>query len=180
VIHGFTTNLRAVERSDARFGSELLNQLSVQDGWGTSGVPVSVHRVEQDIEHWLEIELSTQRPACLIIETLEREPIGVLIIVVSARPDQSMATLSIALRPEWQSQGYGRDALVAITEALFDEWNVHRIQMTCEAGNDRAAHLYEAIGFVREATRVQATFMHGEYHDQHLYGMLSTDPRPET
>ena len=179
MIHGLTTNLRAVERSDARFISELLNQPSVQVGWGTTGVPVSIHRVEQDIEHWLDVERTVQRPACLIIETLEHEPIGVLILVISGRCDQSMATLSIAVHPERQNQGYGRDALIWITEALFDDWNIHRVQMTCEAGNDRAARLYQALGFVREATRVQATYMNGNYHDQHLYGMLATDPRPE-
>jgi [ribosomal protein S5]-alanine N-acetyltransferase len=178
VIHGLNVNLRAVERSDARLLAELLNQSSVQTGWGTGAVPVSVHRIEQDIEQWLEIERTTQRPACLIIETLEHEPIGALVIVESSRVGQSTAALSIAIHPDRQAHGYGRDALAATIEALFDDWNIHRIELTCEAGNELAARMYEALGFVLEATRREATYMNGAYHDQHLYGLLSTDPRP--
>jgi RimJ/RimL family protein N-acetyltransferase len=179
VIRGLSINLRAAERSDARFLSDLLNQDSVQTGWGTASVPISIHRTEQDLERWLEIERTSQRPPCLIVETLKGEAIGVLVIVESSRVGQSMATLSIAIHPDRQDQGYGRDALAAVTEALFDDWNIHRIEMTCEADNLRAGHLYEALGFVREGTRRDATYMDGAYREQHLYGLLATDPRPE-
>ena len=178
MIHGLNVNLRAVERSDARLLADLLNQSSIQTGWGTGAVPVSVHRIEHDIEQWLEIERSIQRPACLIIETLEREPIGAVVIVESSRVGQSTAALSIAVHPDHRAQGHGRDALAATIDALFDDWNIHRIELTCEAGNDLAARMYEALGFVHEATRREATYMNGAYHDQRLYGLLSTDPRP--
>lgn len=180
MIPGLAVNLRAAERSDARFLLDMLNQPSVQRGWGTVGVPVSMHRVEQELEQWLEIERTTQRPPCLIIETLEHEAIGVLVIVESPRVGQNMATVSIAVHPDRQHQGHGRDALIALTEALFDDWNIHRIEMTCEADNERAARLYETLGFVREGTRRAATYMDGSYRDQYLYGLLATDQRPES
>ena len=177
MIRGLNVNLRAVERSDARFLCELLNQPSIQAGWGTGGVPVSIHRIEQDIEQWLEAERTAQRPACLIIETLPREPVGVLVIVESPPVGQSTAALSIAIHEERQHQGYGRDALSAATEALFDDWHIHRIEMTCEVDNLLAGRLYEALGFVREATRREAAYLNGTFRDQHLYGLLATDPR---
>lgn len=178
MIHGIQTNLRAVERSDARFLCALLNEDSTQAGWGTTGVPVSIHAIEQEIEHWLEIERDTRRPHTLIIETLERESIGLVIVDCSRSPNQSAARLSLAIKPEWQRQGYGRDALTALIDALFDEWRIHRLEVQCEAGNDPAARLYESLGFMREATRRGATFTGGEFHDQHVFGLLETDPRP--
>ena len=178
MIHGLKSNLRAVERFDARFITDLLNQPSVQDGWGTAGVPVSIHRVERDIEQWLDTEWASSRPAAMIIESLESEPVGILIVTVSAQGNQNMATLSIAVYPDRQDAGHGRDALSALIAALFDEWRIHRIQVTCESGNERAAHLYESLGFTREATRVGATWTGGAFHDQHVYGLLSTDHRP--
>lgn len=177
MIRGLKVNLRAVERSDARFLSTLLNLPSVQAGWGTAGVPVSIHRVEQDIEQWLEAERTTQRPAGLIIEVLDGEAIGGLVIIESSRAGECTATLSIAIHPDAQHQGYGRDALTATIDALFDDWNIHRIEMACEADNEPATHLYTSLGFVLEGTRRAATFMNGAFHDQHIYGLLATDPR---
>jgi RimJ/RimL family protein N-acetyltransferase len=162
VIRGLTTNLRAVERSDARFICDLLNEASVQSGWGTTGVPVSVHAVEQQIEDWIERERLRHRPHAMIIESLEPEPIGLLIVAVSDRANQRLATVSIAIRPESQGQGHARDALTSLIDALFLEWRIHRIQMTCEAGNQRAAGLYDSLGFQHEATKSGATYTDGE------------------
>ena len=175
MIRGEQCNLRAVERSDARFLRDLLNEPSVQSGWGTSGVPVSIHLVEQDIEGWIEAERTTRYPAGLIIETLDGTSSGVVVI---QRPDQALASLSIAIEPRSQGRGLGRDALSSIIEALFDEWRIHRIELTCEAGNEPAIALYESLGLVREAIRTGATFSGGEWRDQHLYRLLASDPRP--
>ena len=178
MIHGLSTNLRAAERSDARFVRALLNDASVQAGWGTTGIPVSTHAVEQEIERWIEIERDSRRPHGLIIETLDGDSVGLLIVDLSSRPNQSMATISVAIAAGSQQQGFGRDALTVLIDALFDEWRIHRLQVAWEAANESAARLYASIGFVREATRRDATFTGGDFHDQHVYGMLSTDPRP--
>jgi RimJ/RimL family protein N-acetyltransferase len=178
MIRGERTNLRAVERSDARFLRDLLNEPSVQAGWGTSGVPVSVHLVEQDIEGWIETERSTRYPACLIIESLDRVPLGMVLIQLPDGPGLGVASLSIAIEPISQGQGHGRDALTSVVEALFDEWRLQRIELTCEAGNQRAIGLYESLGFTRESTRAGTTFSGGEWHDQHLFRLLATEPRP--
>lgn len=155
-----------------------MNDDTTQTGWGTSGIPVSIHAVEQEIERWLEIERDARRPHGLIIDTLEREAVGLVIVDCSTRPNQSAARLSIAISPDSQQHGYGRDALTALVDALFDEWRIHRLEVHCEASNERAARLYESLGFVREATRRGATFTGGCFQDQHVYGMLVTDSRP--
>ena len=175
MIRGEACNLRAVERTDAHFVRDLLNDPSVRAGWGTSGVPISIHRVEADIESWIEIERATRYPASLIIESLDGSALGIVVIQL---PEKFLATLSIAIEPLSQRHGFGRDALVTLIEALFDEWRVHRIEMSCEADNPGAAELYLALGFTREAVRRGVTFTAGEWRDQHHFGLLATDPRP--
>ena len=178
MIRELKANLRAAERSDARFVWRLLNEPSVRDGWGMPGTLVSIHRVEQDIEQWLDRERSTGKPSGLVQETLDGEPIGLAIVLVDGYADAS-ATISLAVEPGWQDQGYGRDALAALIDALSDEWRLQRIEVACEAGNERAAHLYESLGFVYEGTRRGATYLIGAFRDQRIYGLLATDPRPE-
>ena len=178
MIRGLKTNLRAAERSDARFVWDLLNEPAVQDGWGMPGTPISIHRVEQDIEQWLERERVAGKPAGLIIETLDSEPIGVAIVLTDGYAGAT-GTLSLAIDPDWQDQGFGRDSLVALIDTLFDEWRLHRIDVACESGNDRAAHLYESLGFIHEGTRRGASFSSGAFRDQRIYGLLATDDRPE-
>lgn len=179
MIRGLQSNLRAVERSDSRFVRDLLDDPVVGDGWGTAGVPLSVHLVENDIEEWIANEIETWRPTCLIIENLEGIAIGLVLVDVSGRPNQSMATLSIAITAGSRNQGTGSDAMVALLDALFNEWGIHRVQVHCESGNDRAIALYRALGFRQEAVKVRATFTNGDWGDQIVFALLSTDPRPD-
>ena len=177
VIRGIQTNLRAVERTDAPALHVLLNEPSVQIGWGVSGVPISSHRIESDIEQWMSTELETGRPVGLIIETLDADFVGLLVVHVSPRFNQSMATISIAISTGEQVKGYGKDALVALIDALIDEWGIHRIQVYCEAANEGAIALYDAVGFTTDATKRRATYSNGNHSDQLVYSLLATDSR---
>lgn len=177
MIRGLQVNLRAAERSDARFLRDLLNEPATGEGWGTAGVPVSLHRIESDLETWLESERTSGRPPALVIETLDGDAVGVLQIDVSRRFNQSQARLSVAITAQRQGEGLGRDALLAVIDALFNEWDIHRIEVRCEAGNDVANRLYRGLGFHMDATRHKGTFTGGEFRDQHVYSLLSTDSR---
>ena len=172
MIRGELINLRPVERTDARFVHALLNQPSVQSGWGTEGVPRSMHAVESDLEQWIESERTAGYPAALIIETLGGSAAGLMVLVCSTRYQQAMITLSLAIDAAYQRQGIGWEALTLLTVTLHDEWHIHRVQLTCEVGNTAAIALYESIGYHREATKRDATFTGGGYHDQHIYSAL--------
>lgn len=177
MIRGEQTNLRAVERTDARLIRDLLNEPSIATGWGTSGIPVSIHRVASDIEGWIVEEIQSGCPSALIVESLDGDAVGLILVAVSNRPNQSMAALSIAMTTSAQGKGLGSDALAALLDALFDEWGIHRVQVHSEAGNSAAIDFYLSLGFVQEAINKRATFTGGEWSDQLTLGMLSTDPR---
>ena len=57
--------------------------------------------------------------------------------------------------------------------------NLHRIQLDVYGGNLRAIHVYEKVGFRREATKRQAVYKRGRYHDIHVMGLLEGELKLE-
>lgn len=176
MIHGERTNLRAVERHDAQDLYDLMNDEDTLLGWGMVGDVRSLARVQGEIEGWLDEERRQERPTALAIETLEGRFAG-LILLRSGRPNERMVELSLAVAPTERGQGIGRDALSALLDVAFDEWNLDRVQLRCEAGNARTLALYERLGLVLEGTLRGATYTGGEYTDQLLYARVRSDPR---
>lgn len=85
------------------------------------------------------------------------------------------AQVGIGLLPEHTGQGYGTDALRALVEFGFRRWNLHRIGLGVLARNERAIASYRKIGFVEEGRLRQAAWVHGEYTDEVLMGLLRPD-----
>jgi RimJ/RimL family protein N-acetyltransferase len=61
----------------------------------------------------------------------------------------------------------------------FESMSLHRIQLDVYAGNDRARHVYEKIGFRLEVTKRQAIYKFGRYLDVHIMGLLEGELHPE-
>jgi len=55
------------------------------------------------------------------------------------------------LHTDFQGQGYGKEAVEAITASLFENQHAERIQIRCDARNERSAALALRAGFVLEA-----------------------------
>ena len=71
-----------------------------------------------------------------------------------------------------RGKGYGEEAMRLALKFAFHELNLHRIQITVFAYNDRAIRLYERLGFVREGTYREFLNRDGQRHDMYLYGLL--------
>ena len=89
------------------------------------------------------------------------------------RPENRSAVLGIAIGDkEFWDGGYGTDTMRTLCLFGFEMMNLHRIQLDVYAGNDRARHVYEKIGFRMEVTKRQAVYKFGAYHDVHVMGLL--------
>lgn len=91
----------------------------------------------------------------------------------NTNPESRSAELGIALgdKTHWGG-GYGTDTMRTLCRFGFDMMNLHRIQLDVYAGNDRAKHVYEKVGFRLEATRRQAIYKFGRYVDVHVMAVL--------
>ena len=175
MIRGELVDLRAIERSDAGTVAGWLNDPAVMRGWGDSAPAISSVEVQRQIEGWLAEEGVTGRPAALIIDTPEHEPVG-LMVLRRDRPEVRAAELSVLIgnADRW-GEGIGTDALNTLLDACFGGWNLHRIWVRSEAWNGRAHRLYRRCGFRQEGVLRQAAFLDGRYEDVLCFGILFTD-----
>jgi RimJ/RimL family protein N-acetyltransferase len=172
MIRGERVNLRAVERADAEDLFRWFNDPELMRFWGVPDATVSLNEVQRRIEGWLGEEARLGRPACLIVETLGAESIG-LVVLSDYRPDHRSVALSLMIgeRARW-GEGFGGDVLSTIVATCFDAWNLHRVWLRTEAFNDRAQRLYRRCGFTHEATLREATYLDGVYHDVLVFALL--------
>ena len=88
------------------------------------------------------------------------------------------ATLGIQIGDKtcWEG-GYGTDTMRTLCRFGFDVMNLHRIQLHVLSWNERAIHVYEKVGFHREALYRDVMFRFGKYHDMVVMGLLRGELR---
>jgi RimJ/RimL family protein N-acetyltransferase len=179
VIRGELVNLRAVERSDAPCLYHWFNDPEVMRYWGLADATVSLAEIQRRIEEWLAREAELGRPAAFIIETLDGEPLGLLLTSRESQQHRSLElSLVIGERERW-GRGLGTDALEAFLDICFAQWGIHRVWLRSEAYNERAHRLYRRCGFRQEAVLRQASFVDGQFHDVLIFSRLADDPPPQ-
>ncbi len=100
--------------------------------------------------------------------------------LLDTRAESRSATLGIAIgdKAYWDG-GYGTDAMRTLCRFGFEMMNLHRIQLDVYAGNERARHVYEKVGFKVEVRKRQAMYKLGRYQDVYVMGLLEGELRME-
>lgn len=83
--------------------------------------------------------------------------------------------IGYAFHPQYTGYGYAQEALQAIVQYLFEQWDVHRIQANMDARNIASARVCERIGMRKEAHFIQDFWNKEEWTDSFVYGMLKQD-----
>ncbi|HEX2913430.1 MAG TPA: GNAT family protein [Chloroflexia bacterium] len=79
--------------------------------------------------------------------------------------------------PEDYNMGYGSEAMLLMMRHGFGRLNLHRIELGVFAFNDRAAHVYEKLGFRKEGVVRDYLYYDNAYHDQIIMGILEDEFR---
>ena len=179
MIAGERVNLRAVERSDVPLIYQWSNEPEVMRGWGWSAAVASINAAAQWVEEWLALEGPLGRPAALIAESLDGDPIGLIVLRVD-RPEAHAVELSLLVGdPSRWGEGFGSDMLHTTLDACFADWGIHRVGLRVEEDNARALALYRRFGFQPEGRLRQAAFRDGHFHDVLLFSLLADEWRHE-
>lgn len=98
------------------------------------------------------------------------------VVLMDIDPINRSGVFRIALAHESLfGQGLGTAATQRIVDFGFDEVGLHRIELEVYAFNDRARHVYEALGFSVEGVKRDALWQDGEFHDAIVMSILSSD-----
>ena len=98
------------------------------------------------------------------------------VVLMDIDDDNRSAVFRIALaRESLFGQGLGTAATQRIVDFGFDDLGLHRIELEVYAFNDRARHVYEALGFVVEGVKRDALWQDGAFHDAIVMSILATD-----
>ena len=85
------------------------------------------------------------------------------------------AALSFELSRKMWGQGYGAEAVQAVTEFGFQRMHLHRIEAYVLPGNQRSAKLLDKCGFSHEGTLVDVSYLFGKYHTQMVFARISRE-----
>ena len=171
MLEGELTNLRAVERSDWELIYRWLDDSELMRWWGYGARAISLASVQDGIEQWLDHERALGHPVAFVIESLEGESIGLLVLSDIQSIDRT-AELSCFLESAYRERGRGRDALETLIDAVFEQWNYHRLTARCEAHNERAHAFFAANGFRLEGRLRGARYIDGGWSDVLVFGRI--------
>lgn len=87
------------------------------------------------------------------------------------------ANIRISIENEYQNKGYGSEAMSLLLDYGFGIVNLHRIELNVFDYNERAAHVYEKLGFKKEGVQRDALFYNHEYHDSIIMSILEDEFR---
>lgn len=124
-------------------------------------------------EKWYESYLSNRASAvrCAIVDDEDR--ILGLISLVSINALNQSGELHIMIGDQMnQGKGIGTFAVREMLHHAFMNLNLKRVELTVLASNQRAQHLYEKCGFVKEGVKRRAKFKNGAFEDMLLYAIL--------
>ena len=159
MIHGDRITLRAVEREDLSDYVRWLNDPVVLEYFGNQ-VPLALVQEEK----WYDDMLRDPSLRAFAVE-FEGQHVG---NAGFGNIDGRNASAEVGLfigSPEMWDRGLGSDVLKTLVRFGFEQMNLNRIYLQVFAGNQRAIHLYEKVGFRHEGRWRQAGFRHGRYHD---------------
>jgi RimJ/RimL family protein N-acetyltransferase len=81
--------------------------------------------------------------------------------------------------PEFQSRGYGAEAMKLLCDYGFNRLGLRRIGLRVYEYNRRAIRCYEKVGFREEGRLREARFIDGQFCDVVMMGLLEREFRGE-
>ena len=70
------------------------------------------------------------------------------------------------------NKGMGTFAIKQMLNHAFNNLNIQRVELSVLETNERAIHVYEKIGFVKEGVKRRAKYKGGQFKNMHIYSML--------
>lgn len=160
--------LRELERQDMKTINGWRNNPEVIS---LLGAPFRYINLEVD-ENWFDSYMKN-RSSCVRCAILDDDVLIGLVSLTGIDMLNRSAEFHIMIGDTGsQNKGAGTFATEEMLRHAFDNLNLNRVMLTVLEDNERAQHMYENVGFVREGYLREAVFKNGGYKDMYTYSIL--------
>ena len=162
--------LRELERKDIAKINSWRNNINVVS---TLGAPFRFINQEVDLkwfDNYMQSRLNIVR--CAVV-TEDNDDILGLVTLADINFINRSATLHLIVGEYAQNKGVGTFAVQEICHHAFFNYGLHRIELNVLVSNQRAIHVYEKCGFIREGLKKEAVFKNGLYVDMAIYALIN-------
>lgn len=172
MLRGDRTTLRALQDNDLELLRSWRNH---PDLFPLHCSSMLVSQIEQ--RRWYDHYGSRNETVVFMIEDEEQTAIGYTILK-NLDHKNGQAEIGLHIAPERQGKGYGKDAFKTLIRYCFEELNLNRVYLQVFSFNQRAARMYEALGFQHEGRLRECYFSQNAYHDILIMGLLRREYQP--
>jgi RimJ/RimL family protein N-acetyltransferase len=95
--------------------------------------------------------------------------VGKIEVWTILRMDYQWAMMGYSLYKQYWKQGYATEAVLAATDAFFNELDYHRIELHIDTGNTPSQKVAKRTGFKFECTRMAFSYENGVWTDMDIY-----------
>ena len=167
-----TIQIREAIPSDAENLLNHLQKIAVETGFmtmGAEGPGKTVEAKQKEIESILESDLTV-----LLVALDEKKIIGIAEIHGNESPKlKHIGDISISIAKDYWGIRLGTTMMEQLIEwANSPSSQLKRLELTVQARNERARHLYEKMGFKLEAIMPRGVKDEGDYLDVCLMSMM--------
>ena len=85
------------------------------------------------------------------------------------------AEIGYRFHQSYHGKGFAFEATRRLFDFLFDEIGAHKLIALCTAENEPSYRLMEKVGMRREGCLREHSMLGGRWHDELVYGLLSTE-----
>ena len=118
---------------------------------------------------------STSSKSYIIEESEGNTAIGVTSLInIDTKNRNAECIIDIGEKEYW-GKGYGTEALKVLLEYAFLELNLHRVSLRVFSLNERAIHIYNKLGFMKEGIMRESLYRNGKWHDILIMGVLKRE-----
>jgi len=160
-ITGENIYLSPYHPDDAEIYTKWLNDRSVTDGLGDTGMQFNLVNEKQ----WLEDTLKKGEPALAIVLAETDRLIG-SIGLFEIKQTHGTATVGLFIgEAADRGKGYGTEALKLFVGYAFGVWNLRNIMLMVYEFNQNAVKSYLKAGFKEFGRRRKAYYLDNKYYD---------------
>lgn len=165
--------LRPLEPEDLQLLLQIENQ---PEDWLLSQqqVPWSVHLLENYLQQASQDIYEAKQYRMVIAMQTSKQAIG-LLDFFDFDPKNKRVSIGIALVPEFQQKGFGKDALQTALHFVFQEWMVHQVYANILTSNQSSIGLFESLGFAKVGIKKDWILHRHQWHDEALYQLFSSE-----